>query len=99
MSENDPIQYMLGDLQGRYSQLNSGLNKLKDYQQYIELLQQRAVHDSKAREALSRLDAAFPNGFQQEKTKMLDCISQMSIQFKQLETQLKNINATESKLP
>ncbi|MFL4558466.1 chromosome partitioning protein ParA [Yersinia kristensenii] len=96
MNDSNPIQYMLGDLQGRYSKLKSDLDKLKDFQQHITLLQQRADNDSQAREALSRLDAAFPNGFKQEKAKMMDCIFQMNIQFKQLETQLKNLNSTEN---
>ncbi|MBX9477185.1 chromosome partitioning protein ParA [Yersinia enterocolitica] len=96
MTDSNPIQYMLGDLQGRYSKLKSDLDKLKVFQQHIELLQQRADNDSQARATLSRLDAAFPDGFKQEKAKMMNCISQMSIQFKQLETQLKNINSTEN---
>ncbi|MDA5521499.1 chromosome partitioning protein ParA [Yersinia kristensenii] len=96
MNDSNPIQYMLGDLQGKYSKLKSDLDKLKDFQQYITLLQQRADNDSQAREKLLRLDAAFPNGFKQEKAKMMDCVSQMSIQFKQLETQLKNLNSTEN---
>ncbi|MBW5826815.1 chromosome partitioning protein ParA [Yersinia kristensenii] len=96
MNDSNPIQYMLGDLQGRYSKLKSDLDKLKDFQQHITLLQQRADNDSQARETLLRLDAAFPNGFKQEKAKMMNCVSQMSIQFKQLETQLKNLNSTEN---
>ncbi|QHB30999.1 chromosome partitioning protein ParA [Yersinia canariae] len=96
MNKNGPIQYMLNDLQGRHGKLEADLNRLKDFQRNIELLKQRADIDSKARETLSRLNAAFPNGFKQEKAKMLDCISQMNIQFKQLETQLKNINTSEN---
>lgn len=96
MTDSNPIQYMLGDLQEKYSKLKSDMDKLKVFQQHIEQLQQRADNDSQARETLSRLDAAFPHGFKQEKTKMMECISQMSIQFKQLETQLKNLNATEN---
>ncbi|MGT3281922.1 chromosome partitioning protein ParA [Yersinia enterocolitica] len=96
MNNNVPIQDMLGDLQNRYGKLKSDLDKLKEYQQYIEMLQQRADNDSQAREVLSRLDAAFPHGFKQEKVKILACISQMNIQFKQLETQLKNLNSTKN---
>lgn len=97
MNNNDnPIQYMLGDLQSRYGKLKADMDKLKEFQQHIELLQQRADNDSQARETLLRLDAAFPNGFKQEKSKMMMCISQMKIQFKQLETQIKNINSNEN---
>lgn len=95
MNENNPIQYMLIDLQGRYNKLSSDFGKLKDYQQQIELLKKRANNDISAREILCRLDAAFPNGLAQEKSKMAGCISQMTIQFKQLETQIKNINSGE----
>ncbi|CNJ24713.1 chromosome partitioning protein ParA [Yersinia vastinensis] len=96
MNDNDPIQLILGDLQWRYRKLQSDLDKLNDFQKHIELLKERANQDDKAREALSRLDAAFPNGFKQEKAKLMVCISQMKIQFKQMETQLININVTES---
>lgn len=96
MNNNVPIQDMLGDLQNRYGKLKSDLDKLNEYQQHIEMLQRRADNDSQAREVLSRLDAAFPHGFKQEKAKMLACISQMNIQFKQLETQLKNLNSTKN---
>ncbi|CFR26356.1 hypothetical protein [Yersinia kristensenii] len=95
MNDSNPIQYMLGDLQGRYSKLKSDLDKLKDFQQHITLLQQRIDNDSKARETLLRLEAAFPDGLKQEKIKLIACISQMKIQFKQLETQLKNISSSE----
>lgn len=92
MNDN-PIEYMLGDLKSRYGKLKTDLDKLNEFQQHIALLQQRADNDSQARETLLRLDAAFPNGFKQEKTKMMMCIAQMKIQFKQLETQFKNINS------
>lgn len=95
-NENDPIQYMLADLQCRYNKIFSDFGKLKDYQQQIELLKERANNDISAREALCRLDAAFPNGLRQEKAKVAACISQVVIQFKQLETQLKNVNSGES---
>ncbi|WP_339099176.1 chromosome partitioning protein ParA [Yersinia enterocolitica] len=94
MNNDIPIQYMLGDLQSRYGKLKSDLDKLKEFQQHIAMLQQRDDNDSQARDVLSRLDAAFPRGFKQEKAKILACISQMNIQFKQLETQLKNLNPT-----
>ncbi|MBS0056521.1 chromosome partitioning protein ParA [Yersinia sp. Marseille-Q3913] len=96
MNENDPIQYMLADLQGRYNKLSSDFSKLKDYQQQIELLKERVNNDISAQEILCRLDAAFPNGLTQEKAKMTACISQMTMQFKQLETQFKNINSGEN---
>lgn len=97
MNINDPIPYVLGDLQSQYSKLKSDLDKLKVFQQHIKLLQQRADNDSQARETLSRLDEAFPSGFKKEKAKMMVCISQMKTQFKQLETQFKNINTAEGK--
>lgn len=97
MIDNNPIQSMLDDLQGRYSKLNSDLEKLKDHQKNVELLQNRVNFDDKAREVLLRLDAAFPDGFKKEKTKIMSCISQLKIQFKQLETQLENINTTNNK--
>ncbi|EPB9886251.1 chromosome partitioning protein ParA [Yersinia enterocolitica] len=96
MNNNVPIQHMLGDLQSRYGKLKSDLDKLKEFQQHIAMLQQRADNDSQAREVLLRLDAAFPHGFKQEKAKMMMCISQMKTQFKQLETQFKNLNLTQN---
>jgi secretion system chaperone SseA len=95
MNDNEPVHYMLADLQSRYNHLLSDFNKLKDLQQQIELLRSQANSDSKARETLLRLDTAFPNGLKQEKAKMAGCISQMKMQFKQLETQLININPDE----
>ncbi|WP_227739404.1 chromosome partitioning protein ParA [Yersinia artesiana] len=97
MKNNDnPIQYMLGDLQSRYEKLKSDLDKLKEFQQHIELLQQRSGNDNQASETLLRLDEAFPNGFKQEKAKVMMCVSQMKTQFKQLETQFKNLNSTKN---
>ncbi|CNK96944.1 chromosome partitioning protein ParA [Yersinia alsatica] len=96
MNDNNPIQSILGDLQWRYQKLESDLKKLNDFQKDIETLKDRASQDDKAREALLRLNSAFPNGFKQEKAKLMVCISQMKIQFKQMETQLKNINSNES---
>ncbi|AKP35389.1 chromosome partitioning protein ParA [Yersinia aleksiciae] len=93
MIENNPIQYMLVDLQGRYNKLMSDFDKLKFFQKKIEMLRERAANDIGAREVLCRLDAVFPNGLAEEKYKMMACISQMKIQFKQLETQLRNINS------
>lgn len=96
MNDNNPMQSILGDLQWRYQKLESDLKKLNDFQKDIETLKDRASQDDKAREALLRLNSAFPNGFKQEKAKLMVCISQMKIQFKQMETQLKNINSNES---
>ncbi|EEQ01633.1 Chromosome segregation ATPase [Yersinia rohdei ATCC 43380] len=87
---------MLGDLQGRYSRLQSDVKKLKEFQQHIELLNARAEYDSQARETLSRLDAAFSHGFKQEKDKLMASVSQIKIDFKQLETQIKNVNTVEN---
>lgn len=96
MNDNNPMQSILGDLQWRYQKLESDLKKLNNFQKDIETLKDRASQDDKAREALLRLNSAFPNGFKQEKAKLMVCISQMKIQFKQMETQLKNINSNES---
>ncbi|CNI77198.1 chromosome partitioning protein ParA [Yersinia alsatica] len=96
MNDNNPMQSILGDLQWRYQKLESDLKKLNNFQKDIETLKDRASQDDKAREALLRLNSAFPNGFKQEKAKLMICISQMKIQFKQMETQLKNINSNES---
>ncbi|WP_145536547.1 chromosome partitioning protein ParA [Yersinia alsatica] len=96
MNNNNPMQSILGDLQWRYQKLESDLKKLNNFQKDIETLKDRASQDDKAREALLRLNSAFPNGFKQEKAKLMICISQMKIQFKQMETQLKNINSNES---
>ncbi|CNI24683.1 chromosome partitioning protein ParA [Yersinia pekkanenii] len=93
MNDNVPIQNMLGDLHSRYSKLLSDLERLKGFQQKIELLKEQARNDNKAREMLTRLDEAFPNGLHQDKTQIITCISKMKIQFKQLETQLKNISS------
>ncbi|WP_145573694.1 chromosome partitioning protein ParA [Yersinia alsatica] len=96
MNDNNPMQSILGDLQWRYQKLESDLKKLNNFQKDIETIKDRASQDDKAREALLRLNSAFPNGFKQEKAKLMICISQMKIQFKQMETQLKNINSNES---
>lgn len=96
MNDNNPMQSILGDLQWRYQKLESDLKKLNNFQKDIETLKDRASQDDKAREALLRLNSAFPNGFKQEKAELMVCISQMKIQFKQMETQLKNINSNES---
>lgn len=96
MNDNNPMQSILGDLQWRYQKLESDLKKLNNFQKDIETLKDRASQDDKAREALLRLNSAFPNGFKQEKAKLMVCISQMKIQFKKMETQLKNINSNES---
>ncbi|CNL73363.1 chromosome partitioning protein ParA [Yersinia alsatica] len=96
MNDNNPMQSILGDLQWRYQKLESDLKKLNNFQKDIETLKDRASQDDKAREALLRLNSAFPNGFKQEKAKLMICISQMKLQFKQMETQLKNINSNES---
>lgn len=96
MNDNNPMQSILGDLQWRYQKLESDLKKLNNFQKDIETLKDRANQDDKAREVLLRLNSAFPNGFKQEKAKLMVCISQMKIQFKQMETQLKNINSNES---
>ncbi|CFQ60807.1 Chromosome segregation ATPase [Yersinia frederiksenii] len=96
MNDNNPMQSILGDLQWRYQKLEFDLKKLNNFQKDIETLKDRASQDDKAREALLRLNSAFPNGFKQEKAKLMICISQMKIQFKQMETQLKNINSNES---
>ncbi|CCV30709.1 TPA: chromosome partitioning protein ParA [Yersinia enterocolitica] len=91
MNGHNKVQDMLSDLQGRYTKLLSDFEKLKEYQHQINLLEEKAHQDHAARETLLRLDAAFPNGFKHEKIKLMGGISQMKMQFKQLETQIKNI--------
>lgn len=95
MSENSVIQHMLSDLQSGYNKLSADLGQLKNFQQQIELLKTRANHDMHANETLLRLHAAFPNGLKQEKVKIAASLSQITMQIKQLETQLKNINSAE----
>lgn len=91
MNGHNKVQDMLSDLQGRYTKLLSDFEKLKEYQYQINLLEKKAHQDHAAREILLRLDAAFPNGLKHEKIKLMGGISQMKMQFKQLETQIKNI--------
>ncbi|WP_019211504.1 hypothetical protein [Yersinia massiliensis] len=97
MNENNPIQYMLSDLQRGYKKLDSDIGQLKNFQQQIELLKARANYDVNAKETLLRLDAAFPCGLAQEKAKIAASLSKITIQIKQLETQLKNINTRENR--
>ncbi|ATM88286.1 chromosome partitioning protein ParA [Yersinia massiliensis] len=97
MSENSVIQHMLSDLQSGYNKLSSDLGQLKNFQQQIELLKTRSNHDLNAKETLLRLDAAFPSGLAQEKAKIAASLSKITIQIKQLETQLKNINTRENR--
>ncbi|MFW5399110.1 chromosome partitioning protein ParA [Yersinia sp. 1252 StPb PI] len=95
MNDNDSIQSVLGDLHSRYSKLLSDVGKLKGFQQQIELLKEKAKNDSKARETLIRLNEAFPNGLNQEKAQLMVSIANMKVQFKQMETQLRNISSGE----